>query len=171
MMAARQLRLYPRPLRSIAAWFLPSCRKIRAEIKEAREIITPILEQKRARKAELIQQGKPVGRASDAMEWMEECARGRSYDPTIAQLTFSLAAVHTTTDMLTQVIYDLCDQPDLVQALRDEAIEVLREDGWKKTALYKMKLMDSVLKESQRLKPTSIGQHLSLSPVPPVTLH
>lgn len=105
------------------------------------------------------------------MEWMEECARGRSYDPTIAQLTFSLAAVHTTTDMLTQVIYDLCDQPDLVQALRDEAIEVLREDGWKKTALYKMKLMDSVLKESQRLKPTSIGQHLSLSPVPPVTLH
>lgn len=118
----------------------------------------------------MIQEGKPVGRSSDAMEWMEESAHGRPYDPTIAQLTFSLAAVHTTTDMLTQVIYDLCEQPELAQALREEVIEVIQEDGWKKTALYKMKLMDSVLKESQRLKPTSIGQHLSPQlPIPPFT--
>lgn len=96
-------------------------------------------------------------RFNDAMQWMEDVAKGRPYDPAVSQMSFSLAAIHTTSDLLTQVIYDLCGKEDLVQALRDELIAVISEDGWKKQTLYKLKLMDSVLKESQRLKPIGLG--------------
>ncbi|WYZ38065.1 hypothetical protein EsH8_II_001571 [Colletotrichum jinshuiense] len=43
--------------------------------------------------------------------------------------------------------------PEFFQSLRREVIEVLSTHGLKKTALYELKLMDSVIKESQRMKP------------------
>ncbi|GIK03544.1 hypothetical protein Aspvir_007616 [Aspergillus viridinutans] len=89
---------------------------------------------------------------------MEECAKGRSYPPAEAQMAFSLVAIHTTSDMLTQVFLDLCAHEDVIQALREEIVAVIQDEGWKKTALYKLKLMDSVLKESQGLKPIKIGE-------------
>lgn len=162
MYTAAILRLWPRPIRHIIARFLPCCKTLRSQIKKAREIILPVLEQKRARKAALLEHGKSVEidrYSADCIEWLEESAKsnGAEYDPVIAQLSFSMAAIHTTSDMLTQVIYDLCENMELIQPLREEIVGVIGEDGWKKTALNKLVLMDSVLKESQRLKPISMG--------------
>lgn len=42
--------------------------------------------------------------------------------------------------------------------MREEIIRVITEHGWRKTSLYNLKLMDSVLKESQRLKPVLSGK-------------
>ncbi|KAE8377934.1 cytochrome P450 [Aspergillus bertholletiae] len=155
-MAAEELRLWPKALRSIVAWFLPSCRKIRAELQEAQQIIQSVLDARRRDKQDAISAGKVPERYNDAMEWLDECAKGRSYEPAFGQLIFSVAAIHTTSDMLTQVLYDLCGRNELIKALREEVITVVQEEGWKKPTLYKLKLMDSVLKESQRLKPISI---------------
>jgi cytochrome P450 len=91
------------------------------------------------------------------MEWMEQCAKGREYDAAVAQLSLSLAAIHTTSDMLTQVLYDICACDGLVEEMRREIVNVIRAEGWTKMTLNQLKLMDSVLKESQRLKPTTIG--------------
>lgn len=53
--------------------------------------------------------------------------------------------------------YDILDHPELIPELRQEIITVVTEDqGWKKTSLYKLKLMDSVMKESQRVHVLSI---------------
>jgi cytochrome P450 len=157
-MAAESLRIWPKMLRPVASKFLPRCRKVRAEMEEARQIITPVLEKRRAEKRAALKLGSTPKRYNDAMEWMEESAKGRQYDPAVGQMAFSVAAIHTTSDMMTQVIYDLCGKDDLIHGLREEIIAVLSQDGWKKTALYKLKLMDSMLKESQRLKPMSIGR-------------
>lgn len=157
-LAAQALRLWPWFTRRVVAYFLPSCRKIRQELQEARSIINPVLEERRLAKEAAIRAGKTPERYHDAMEWMEESAKGRPYEPDIAQLSFSLAAIHTTSDMLSQVLLDLCGKEEIVQELRDEIITVIREEGWKKPTLYKLKLMDSVLKESQRLKPIGIGK-------------
>ncbi|KAH8691170.1 cytochrome P450 [Talaromyces proteolyticus] len=154
--AAQELRLWPELIRPLAAYFLPSCRKIRRTIQEARAIIGPVLEVRRIDREAAIKSVKTPDRYVDAMQWMEDSAKGRYYDPAIAQLTFSNAAIHTTTDMLTQVLLDLCGQEEVIQALRTEISTVIQEEGWRKTALYKLKLMDSVLKESQRLKPINI---------------
>lgn len=164
-LAAQALRMWPKPLRRFANWFLPSCRKIRDQLKEAKEIITPVIEERRAAKDAALREGRTPERYVDAMQWMEESAKGRPYNPTLAQISFSVAAIHTTSDLLTQVLFDIAGKDDLVQEMREEVINVIQEEGWKKTTLYKLRLMDSVLKETQRVKPIAIGKlswlHLS----------
>lgn len=89
----------------------------------------------------------------DAIEWFKQIAKGRKYDPVHVQLTLSFVAIHTTADMLTQMMFDLAQHPEYIQPLREEVIDILGKHGWKKTSLYNMKLLDSVLKECQRLRP------------------
>lgn len=69
------------------------------------------------------------------------------------QLGLSMAAIHTTSEGLTQAMLDLCSHLEYIQPLREEVIKVVSEEGWSKTALYKLKFMDSFLKESQRVHP------------------
>lgn len=155
--AAEDLRLWPNIMRTLVAPFLTSCRRMKYDFDEARKIIIPIMEERRKRQEAALRDGKPPKRNNDAMDWMEEIAKGRPYDPVAIQLTFSVAAIHTTSDMMTQVLYDLCGRDELINALREEIVSVIQAEGWKKTALYKLQLMDSFLKESQRLKPINIG--------------
>ncbi|KAB8235697.1 cytochrome P450 [Aspergillus alliaceus] len=155
-MAARDLRKWPKVFRPIVARLLPSCRKIRSQLLEAQAIIQPVIENRRRDKDAAIRAERTPKRYADAMQWMEEAAKGRPYEPAFAQMSFSLAAIHTTTDMLTQVLFDLCGRHELIQALREEVITVIQDEGWKKPTLYKLKLMDSVMKESQRLKPIGL---------------
>lgn len=81
-------------------------------------------------------------------------------------------AIHTTTELLTGTLLDLAQNNDFINSLRDEMIPVLKEQNaagngdaaaegktsWKKNSLYKLKLLDSALKESQRLHTRDIGQ-------------
>nr|A0A455LM27.1 RecName: Full=Cytochrome P450 monooxygenase atnM; AltName: Full=Arthripenoid biosynthesis cluster protein M [Arthrinium sp.]AYO60886.1 cytochrome P450 monooxygenase AtnM [Arthrinium sp.] len=52
-----------------------------------------------------------------------------------------------------QTLYDLCSYPEYIEPLRDELVTVLKESGMTKAGLFKLKLMDSFMKESQRFKP------------------
>jgi hypothetical protein len=58
---------------------------------------------------------------------------------------------------------DLCKNPEIIDDLRQEMVKALSEGGWKKTSLYGMKLLDSVIKESLRIKPTGIGKNTPIS--------
>ncbi|KAL4787130.1 cytochrome P450 [Aspergillus varians] len=167
--AAEALRLWPAILRPFVAPFLPTSQEIRRKLAEARKIIAPVLEQRKAEKQAAIEQGRTPEAYNDAMEWMEQCAKGRTYDAAVAQLSLSLAAIHTTSDMLTQVLYDICAQDGLVDDMRKEIVSVIQAEGWQKTTVYQLKLMDSVLKESQRLKPTTIATMRRMA-IKPMTL-
>ncbi|EEH41802.1 P450 monooxygenase [Paracoccidioides lutzii Pb01] len=155
--AAEALRLWPAWTRSFVHWFLPKCRQSRAEIKKAREVIEPILKKRAAHKAALAAQGKKPPVINDAIEWLEQASGDgeEKPDPVIVQLGLSLGAIHSTADLVTQVMLDLVEHPEIIEPLRKEIFDTLSEGGWKKTSLYKMKLLDSVIKESQRLKPIS----------------
>jgi cytochrome P450 len=157
-MAADQLRLWPAILRPIVTYFLSSTRKVQQELREAETIIKPVLHARRKAKQVALKDGKDLPLYNDAMDWLEQVAKGRSYDPAAIQLTFSLTAIHTTTDMMTQAVYDLCERPELIDELRKEVVSVISSDGLKRTAMYKLQLMDSFLKESQRMKPVSNGE-------------
>ncbi|KAK2743444.1 hypothetical protein FQN57_004909 [Myotisia sp. PD_48] len=154
--AAAILRVFPRFLRPIAPWVVPQLRNIRSMFGKASKKIMPVLEERRKRRKVLAEQGEAAPQYHDVMEWAEQVASGRPYNPINIQLGFSLAAIHTTSDLLVQVIFDLCEKEDLIPDLRNEIIRVIQEDGWQKSALHKLRLMDSVLKESQRLKPVAI---------------
>jgi hypothetical protein len=137
---------------------LESTRKVKREVQEARSIITPVLEKRQRSKEAAVKEGRVPEINDNATQWMEEIAKGRPYDPAIMQLAFATVAIITSSDMLTQAIFDLCGKEALVQELRDEIVAVMRQEGLKKTALYKLQLMDSFLKESQRMKPLSLGK-------------
>ncbi|KAH7009754.1 cytochrome P450 [Ilyonectria destructans] len=98
----------------------------------------------------------------DAIDWFQEIAKGERYNPGLSQLILGTVAIHTTSDLITQTVYDIMGNPDLIDDLRKEIVTAIGEGGWKKTSLYSLKLMDSVLKESQRLKPNQIANHNDL---------
>lgn len=89
---------------------------------------------------------------SDAIGWMVECARGRKIDFAAAQLSFSLAAIHLSSEMMTMCLLQLCDTPEMIEPLREECGNVLVKEGWTKQALLDMKLLDSFMRECQRVR-------------------
>ncbi|KAG5978526.1 hypothetical protein E4U55_006095 [Claviceps digitariae] len=157
--ASTKLRMFPRHLRIFAHWFLPECRRLRQERNHAREIITPLIKRRRELRQSEVAAGKPPTCYNDAIDWAEQEAAiaGTAFDPVIFQLTLSLLAIHTTFDLLQQTMIELGQKPEFQEPLRDEIQQVLATDGWKKTSIFKMKLLDSAIKEAQRLKPGSIG--------------
>jgi hypothetical protein len=160
--AVRELRVYPSLLRPLVGWFLPACKLLRGEIAKARTLIEPIVIARRAERERCIAEGLEPPIYLDTIAWAEECARGRKYDPAVIQLTLALSAMHNTSDFFTQVLYDIVARPGLVEELRKEIIDVQADGGarefWNKGAVHQLMLMDSVMKESQRLKPTGLGE-------------
>lgn len=148
--AMQPLRLWPKILRPLVVWFLRDPTRLRAYIRDADAILLAEIN-KRGTKSE-------ARELPDAIDWFQEIAKGERYNPGLSQLILATVAIHTTSDLLTQTLYDIMGNPDLIDDLRKEIVTVIGEGGWKKTSLYNLKLMDSVLKESQRLKPNQIGR-------------
>lgn len=147
----------PRWARPITHWFRSDCWQVRAALKECRRVLRPFLERREQRRQEAISNGAKGMIFDDSIEWFQKESK-RRIDPATIQITLSNVAIHTTTDLLQQVMIDLAHKPELFEPLRQEVISVLSAEGLKKTALYNLKLMDSVLKESQRLKPVMFGK-------------
>lgn len=152
-LAARALRAWPRLLRPIVQWFLPACKSCRAEVQRAREVLHKNLAKRAAEDKE----------HDDSISWFGEIAGGKSYDPVAAQLGMSMAAVVTTSELLKQTIIEICAH-DLVAPLREEVEAVVAEHGWSPAALTNMRLLDSVIKETQRLNSAVIGRSIRRPP-------
>jgi cytochrome P450 len=156
--ASHQLRPYPRYLRPFIARFLPQVQKVQAQLREAEAIITPVIERRRAEKAA----SATTVERYDSIEWLEQVAeeKGIKYSPAAMQLTLALSAIHTTTDLLTTTMYEILQHPEAIQLLRDEVTSVVGNGRLKHSSLYNLKLMDSVIKEAQRLKPVLSSKSL-----------
>ncbi|KAH7118694.1 cytochrome P450 [Dactylonectria estremocensis] len=157
--AGTHLRMIPRPLRPLLHWFVPKCRELRASFNESRRIIMPVIERRRAARAATLAAGEKVPEFYDAIEWadQEAATKGVNYDPATLQLMLAVAAIHTTADLVTQFTLELALNPEYFAPLREEIVHVLRTEGWRKSALHDMKLLDSALKEAQRHKPPGLA--------------
>ena len=158
--AATELRMYPRWTRRYVHWLLPQCRELRGLFKEARDTIESLIEERERFKSSAQAIGDALPIFNDAIEWAasEAIAENVAFDEAKFQLAMSVAAIHTTADLLTQVILDLASNAGTIVDMREEIQQYLSTHGWTKAAFYNMKLCDSVIKESQRLKPASIGR-------------
>lgn len=151
--AARLLRMVPGVVRPIAYLFIPHCARLRSQVRDARKLIMPEIEMRKERAQKAMEAGNKPPKTADAIGWMVEIARGRDVDYVAAQLSLTMAAIHTTTEATAQALRDIAKNPEIVQPLREEIISVISENGWTKPALQKLRLMDSFLKESQRCTP------------------
>lgn len=158
--AASTVQRWPVNLRPYIGRLVPACRRVRAFYGRSRKLIDPVMEAREAVKRAASQAGQPVPVFNDALGWLVEESKDRAleHDAATFQLIISVVSLNTTTDLLQTVLVDLIQHPEYIEAVREEVVRVLREHGWQKSSLYNMKLLDSVIKESQRIKPIFTGK-------------
>jgi cytochrome P450 len=165
--AVQVLRFWPSFLRPLALRFHPAPAKARAHLRAARKIIFHELE-KRKQDPEY----HPSTGFEDSLDWFREAAAGREWDVAVIQVGLSLVSTHTTGQLFVNTMVDLAAYPEYMEPLREEIRAVLEEDGClKQSSLAKLKLMDSVIKETQRLNPGETGQSPFLLHVPSLVGH
>ncbi|EQB57238.1 hypothetical protein CGLO_02656 [Colletotrichum gloeosporioides Cg-14] len=120
------------------------------------KIIEPELAARRASRGD-------IKKPQNSLSWLDDVRGDRSFDVVSGQLLLTVAAIHTTSSVVTATTYDLIWNMEYIPMLHDKIIHVENElhdkiirvenedRGWEKTSLYKLKLMDSCMKEGQRL--------------------
>ncbi|KAL0568867.1 hypothetical protein V5O48_013108 [Marasmius crinis-equi] len=109
--------------------------------------------------APIIKQRLETGeRPNDMISWTidtgnkvgEEWQKGSAEDICVRILTNNFGAIHTSSVVFTNALYHLAANPELVEPLRREVETAVEKDGWTKSAVLQLRLVDSFLKESQR---------------------
>ncbi|KJZ71110.1 hypothetical protein HIM_09529 [Hirsutella minnesotensis 3608] len=102
----------------------------------------------------------PNEQHDDFLQWCMDLARTEEErnPEALAHRTLgilSMAVVHTTAMATTHMLFDLLADKELLEALRQEQLEVL-PSGWagiNQRSMLNMRLLDSLMRESQRFNP------------------
>ncbi|KIL65514.1 hypothetical protein M378DRAFT_162148 [Amanita muscaria Koide BX008] len=140
------LDIVPPALRPFAA---PLIRSIPNSIKRGTKHLEPLI---RERLEQVAKYGEE--RPNDIVTWMLEVTKDRQRsvrDLVIAVLLTNFAAIHTSSMSFTYVMYELATRPEYVKPLRDEIEGVIKEEGWSKDSISKLRKVDSFIKECLRL--------------------
>ncbi|KAI0187815.1 ent-kaurene oxidase [Xylaria flabelliformis] len=145
----KQWKSWARP---IGQYFIPELKSLQEHRHKARAWLAPVIAKRRL----MMKEGKEL--PDDMLQWM--MSKTAEYDIgdeelSLIQLNLSLAAINTTTRTVTSILYDIAVRHEIVAELRHEIKMVLAaHDGVLSIhALFEMKLLDSVMKESQRANP------------------
>ncbi|KAF7369587.1 Cytochrome p450 [Mycena venus] len=103
------------------------------------------------------------GKPNDYISWLlaTNCQATTVRDLVFRVLGVNLPAIQTTSNSLGHSVFDLAQNPEYVEILREEIETVVAQDGWSRESLQKMVKLDSFAKESQRLwgiAPASSGR-------------
>ncbi|KAH8664171.1 cytochrome P450 [Xylariales sp. PMI_506] len=151
--AVIKLQFFPKWLRPVAQYIVCDLPQIDRDIAQAQEMLRPIIDE-RLQNEELDPSHQ---RPDDFVQWLLDIlpeSQKRDYQlQAKLHLILCAAAIHTTTNLATDCLYDLATHPEYQEILRAEAQEVMENDnGWeRKESMAKLKKMDSFMKESQRL--------------------
>ncbi|EOA82545.1 uncharacterized protein SETTUDRAFT_34108 [Exserohilum turcica Et28A] len=154
--AVNELHAYPAWTRPIVQRFLPNAANCRKYMARARVITKELLEkrQKEIKKAQL--EGRAPPEYNDALTWTQAVSDS-TLDPGEIQLSLAMAALFTTSELFRQVLIDIASNPSIIEPLKQEILQQISTHGITVAATNNMVLMDSVLKESQRLSAACVG--------------
>lgn len=158
----RSLMWWPSLIRPLVAHFHPASRQLQECIADIGELLAPVVKKRKdalaATRAEAARLGKKPPVPKDGIGWIDEKANGEPYDPAVAQLIFSVGSFHSSADFMSQMLVDLCRSPHLIEDLKAEAADILKDHTWTNAVFPKLRLMDSCMRESQRMKSLSQGE-------------
>ncbi|ESK96224.1 cytochrome p450 [Moniliophthora roreri MCA 2997] len=148
--ASQTINLFPKFLQPAVGWWInPRPASYRHAVKYLEPIILDRLQKEK-------QQGVDWDAPEDLLTWLLKSAtvnEKERRDPAnliLSILTVNMGAIHTTSMAFTNAIFNLALRPELIDILRREIEPIVKEDGWTKNAMGKMRILDSFLKESQR---------------------
>lgn len=151
----------------VARGLVPGIRRVWKHQSKARELLLPIIKERRRVKAEAIANGRKYEKPNDLLQWMTDNAAKSTppkSDAMIAELCLvvGFGALHASSMTLTNVIFDLATRPEYMPILREEYEQVLRENqatnGNEASLLNNLIKLDSFMKESQRLNPVALSR-------------
>ncbi|KAJ7645874.1 cytochrome P450 [Mycena polygramma] len=147
--SANRITLFPPFLRPLVAPWISSKNK---SFTRALKYVGPLIEERLEKERELGPDWS--GKPNDFISWLLEIAEDK--ERTVSALTLRLlstnmAAIHTSSMAFTHALFDLTTHPEHLLPMREEAERVVKEEGWSKAALNNMVLIDSFLRESQRI--------------------
>ncbi|KAJ3571103.1 hypothetical protein NP233_g3970 [Leucocoprinus birnbaumii] len=73
------------------------------------------------------------------------------HDIAIRMIYLNVAAIHTTSNLLTHVLLSIATHTSYIEGIREEIYAAVALEGWTKGAIEKLPKLDSFVKESQRL--------------------
>ena len=163
--AAPQMQSWHPWLRPIVHCFLPHTVACRALTRRARSLINAVIDQRLQKAKAAESRSEKAPEYHDALSWTLDSPGTSSYHPGDVQLALAMAAYFTTAEVLRQVLIDIACRPQLIEALREEMEHVITQHGVTPAALTHLELLDSVMKESQRLAP-ALGKRTRFDDVP-----
>lgn len=152
-MAGAKLQFFPEWARPFAQYFVSDLGKIRRDIKNAKDLIRPVLEERIGNLDSTSCEEAP----NDMMQWLIDALPDKEKTDVQTQAELQLvtaaASIHTTHGLLCECMYDLAAYPSIQDELREEAHQILElEEGWTRNSMEKLKKMDSFMWEVQRLR-------------------
>ncbi|KAM6516031.1 hypothetical protein FALCPG4_014218 [Fusarium falciforme] len=131
--ACVKLQLFPEWARPIGQHFVSELGQIRNDIKTAKEMLLPILEE---RLRDMDMPGCEDA-PDDMIQWLiEGLPEEEKADVTVQaelQLILAAASIHSTNNLLCECLCDLAAYPEVQEELREEAYRILEvEKGWEK---------------------------------------
>ncbi|KAH9840867.1 cytochrome P450 [Rhodofomes roseus] len=143
---AQIINLFPNLLKPIAGRLLTNVPK---SIRRGEKHLGPVIEGRFEHEPGEEWEGKP----DDMLQWLIDAAEGEERSVralVLRMLTVNIAAIHTSSISFTQALLLLAAHSECIPALREEVEPIVREEGWTKAAMNKMRRVDSFLKETQR---------------------
>lgn len=151
------LRVFPDWAKPVVARLLPTSWGVDWALTRAKRMIIPIIRDRRRREQEDSSYEKPDDFLQHLMDGGQKIHD--DVETTVQRLMVTyLGSGPSTIIAVAQVLFDLCAHPEYIEPLRQEALEVLRKEGYTKQALAGMKKMDSFMRESQRLSPPTLRE-------------
>ncbi|KAI0401584.1 cytochrome P450 [Xylaria palmicola] len=127
----------------------------RKKLEKCTNMLLPILDK---RIAERDDRNKPKHSKQDSIEWFLMLSEPTRIDKKrlADELMHNLwAGTSAPGGLVTEIIFQLLLQPEYVQPILTEAIEALGDEGrWTEKALSRLSLLDSFIRETNRLNPT-----------------
>jgi hypothetical protein len=159
---ATALNRYPAILHPLVHPFLSSAKAINHDFRVYNRVLSPEIQARRLGTGE---------KRRDLLQWMVDSGKGKDKDPEqIIHTTLLLtrAALPTMVTAIVHCLYDLCNMPQHIPALREEITSCIATHNWTFKALNHMRKLDSFVKESQRLNQNSLRKY---TPTPNFSNH
>ncbi|KAH6621651.1 cytochrome P450 [Chaetomium sp. MPI-SDFR-AT-0129] len=160
----KKYSLFMRPI--VARGLVPGIRSVWRHQENARRLIVPMIERRRAEKARAEAAGEDYVKPQDMVYWLAEGAAKTNpprSDANVAELCLMMnfAALHAATVTLTNIVFDLAARPEYIAPLREEYAAAKAKYGGGLTdkqaiLVNSLSRLDSFMKESQRMNPGTL---------------
>ncbi|KAJ3514884.1 hypothetical protein NLJ89_g2107 [Agrocybe chaxingu] len=142
---AHIINVFPPLLRPLVGRYLT---KVPSTLQRVKPHISPIIQERLAKEE---QNGADwPDKPNDYLSWLLDEARGHQrtvHDLATRLLAANFASIHTTANAL----YDLACHREYIKPLREEVESIVGSKGWSKESVANMRMVDSFIKESQRI--------------------